>query len=377
MRDGFLNDLDCGFSENVPLVTIIVPVYNTAEGPLRRCLRSLLAQDYWNIEFIVVDDGSDKDCLAVLNDELSGDPRVRIISGGHEGVSHARNIGIDSSCGEWIAFSDADDEVEPHFVSEALGVALKEGCDLVCGGVDYLFRDEAPDESQLSRRYIVLDDENDLLNAKMQMLGPVRYRSYAGLDFEGRGPVAKLYRRALLGSLRFDMTISIGEDTLFNYRFIELSSRFAVVDVHWYFYYQYEGSSVHSTGLLPWKKSMKGILASREENEDPAPFVSRCTFMSAQAIESLVRSEGLLFVRTRGTKILEYAADLGCFSGDCFKGYDPSRWLSIFVRLCKTGHFNLAALFWGARTCFKDFVMKKKLVDPSAVSSNQEESRDG
>lgn len=364
MREGFLHVVGSGAIENEPLISIVVPVYNTPEGPLRRCLDSLLAQDYENIELIVVDDGSDIDCRAVLDDVLSAEPRARIISGGHGGVSNARNIGIDNSHGEWIAFSDADDEVWPHFVSEALNVALVEDCDFVCGGVCHLFLDEVPDGSLFSGKYCILDDENDLTSAKMQMLGPVKYCSYSGIDFRGRGPVAKLYRSSLFENLKFNTTISIGEDALFNYRFIELCSRIAVVDALWYFYYQYEGSAAHAVDILPWKKSIQGILSSREENEPSAPFTSRCAFMSAQAIESFVRSEGLLSVWTKGTEILEYAAEQGCYSEDCFKAYELSFWLTLFVRLCKTEHYSLAALYWGAKTRFKDLLTKKRLVDP-------------
>lgn len=371
MRTGSLCDIDGAVIDNGPLVSIIIPVYNTPEGPLRRCLNSLLAQKYKNIEIVVVDDGSDEDCFAVLNDSLSADSRARIIAGGHEGVSRARNIGIESSHGEWIAFSDADDEVEPNFISDALQVALVEDCDLVCGSVDHLYQGETPDGSLFSGKYTVIDDECALKNAKMQMLGNVKYGTHSVPDFRGRGPVAKLYRKTLLGKHRFDTSIPIGEDTLFNYRFIELSTRIAIVDTLWYYYYQYEGSTAHATELFPWEKSISGIMASRKENEALAPFVSRCAFMSAQAVESLVRSEGISAIWSKGTEILEYAAAHGCYSEDCFKGYEPSCWLTPFVSLCKAGHLHLAALYWGAKTLGKDLIMKRKLVDPNAVSACQ------
>ena len=82
MLNGSLCDLRGDVVEDGPLVTVVVPVYNTPEGPLRRCLRSILAQDYANIELIVVEDGSSKECVAVLNDVLGSDPRSRVIEGG-------------------------------------------------------------------------------------------------------------------------------------------------------------------------------------------------------------------------------------------------------------------------------------------------------
>ena len=83
--DGSLCDLRGDLIGDGPLVTVVVPVYNTPEGPLRRCLRSILSQDYANIELIVVDDGSSGECVVVLNDALGADPRSRVIGGGTPG----------------------------------------------------------------------------------------------------------------------------------------------------------------------------------------------------------------------------------------------------------------------------------------------------
>ena len=85
--DGSLCDLRGDLIGDGPLVTVVVPVYNTPEGPLRRCLRSILSQDYANIELLVVDDGSNGECVAVLNDALGADPCSRVIGGALRGVS--------------------------------------------------------------------------------------------------------------------------------------------------------------------------------------------------------------------------------------------------------------------------------------------------
>ncbi len=367
MKPGSLCDLDDKLIEDGPLVSIIVPVYNTPEGVLRRCLHSLLVQDYRDIELVVVDDGSNLDCVAVLEDVLTSESRARIIAGGHKGVSHARNVGMEAAEGEWVAFSDADDEVDPRFVSEALKVALAEGVDFVCGSVDWLFQGSVPNESMFSSSYCVVDDSRGLASASMQMLANVKYRHYTGPDFRGRGPVAKLFKKSLLTDLRFDEGIPIGEDTLFNYQYLKRCQTMAIVDSLWYLYYQYEKSAVHTPDLSPWKESIRGILASREECESLVPFVSRCSFMSAQAIESLARSSSIFDAWARGAELLAFVADQDCFSDQCFEGYELSMWLSHFISLCKAGRFRRASWFWVIKSLSRDLFTGAKLIDPDTV----------
>lgn len=366
MKRSSLNDIDNSVIDNGPLVSIIVPVYNTAEGLLRRCLGSLLKQDYQNIELVIVDDGSDGNCVAVLDDILGHESCARVVQGPHMGVSHARNVGINAAKGEWVAFSDADDEIEPCFVSDALKVALVEDVDFVCGSVDWLYADSAPDRAAYNRDYYVADKQCDLTSAKMQMLGHMKYKSFMGPNYKGRGPVAKLYRKDLLTGLRYDTEISIGEDTLFNYQFIKRCGSLAIVDALWYLYYQYEGSTCHAVDTYPWIRSIDGILSNREEGESPVPFASRSALLAAQGAESIFRS-GAAGGTARAVELLAYAGERGCFSEDCFDGFEIHVWMGAFVRLCRGRRYRAAYWLWGAKTIFADFFLKRKLIDPSSV----------
>ena len=363
MRQGNLQNLAKGsFLENGPLVSIVVPVYNTPVARLRRCFASLLGQDYPNMELIVVDDGSDGPCAAALEELRDSDARVRLISGGHKGVSHARNVGIEASHGEWVAFSDADDAVEPDFLSDALRVALAEGSDFVCGSVDWLFKGVEPVSLEDVGEYYVVDEPRGLASAKMQMLGHVKYAYFTGPDYRGRGPVAKLYSKAAMGELRFEEGIAIGEDSLFNYRFIERCRSVAIVDRVWYWYYQYHGSAAHSVNLEPWKSSIAGILACRAPGEDRTAFVSRCANMTGSCIESLVSARGLLGGMGDGVALLAFAGEQACFSVECYEGYELSRWLRIYDRLCKRGSYRLAYLFWGFKKIVKGRLTNYELI---------------
>jgi len=109
---------------STPLISIIVPVYNIKEY-LPRCVASLQAQTYTNIEILLVDDGS-TDGTGALCDELAAkDERIRVFHKENGGSSTARNLGLSKAQGEYIGFVDSDDYVEPDMY-ECLYQALQE-----------------------------------------------------------------------------------------------------------------------------------------------------------------------------------------------------------------------------------------------------------
>lgn len=101
-------------SETEKTISVIIPVYNTADY-LPRCLDSVINSDYRNLEIICVNDGSTDNSLDILNEYAEKDSRIRVITITNGGVSNARNVGIESSSGEFIAFVDSDDWVHRQF----------------------------------------------------------------------------------------------------------------------------------------------------------------------------------------------------------------------------------------------------------------------
>ena len=96
------------------MISIIVPVYN-AHNTLKRCLDSILKQDFKDIQIIAINDGSSDDSLDILKEYAFIDKRIEVINQENQGVSVARNNGIASAKGEYIMFVDSDDYVEPDY----------------------------------------------------------------------------------------------------------------------------------------------------------------------------------------------------------------------------------------------------------------------
>ena len=114
----------------LPKISVIVPVYNTARY-LARCLDSIAAQTFPDWECICVDDGSTDESGAMLDAYARRDARFRVIHQENGGVSRARNAGLDAARGEWIAFVDSDDWIEPETYELAWNAAQTHGADLV------------------------------------------------------------------------------------------------------------------------------------------------------------------------------------------------------------------------------------------------------
>ena len=118
-----------------PIISIIVPIYNV-EKYLRRCLDSLLAQTFRDIEIICVDDGSPDGCPQILDEYGRNDSRIKVIHCENGGLSAARNVGLAHSASPYVMFLDSDDEFHPEMCALMFD-AIKDGdCDFVRSGVE-------------------------------------------------------------------------------------------------------------------------------------------------------------------------------------------------------------------------------------------------
>ena len=115
---------------NNPVVSIIVPVYN-ASKTLRRCVDSVLKQEFPDFELLLVDDGSQDGSGAICDEYAALDHRVRVVHKENAGVSAARNDALDRAQGVFLQFLDSDDWITPDATKLLVRSAREHSCDMV------------------------------------------------------------------------------------------------------------------------------------------------------------------------------------------------------------------------------------------------------
>ena len=246
------------------MISVIIPVYNT--GPsLARCVDSVLASTYGEFELILVNDGSTDNSPELCREYARRDRRVRLIEQENQGVSVARNRGIDASCGEWIVFVDSDDFISPDFFEM---VAQEEPADLLIfdfmkAGQDWTGTPEGPERMTVPLRNV--EDRAVLIE---QLLRVRQLAQHGNTDL--RSPCGKAYRRSVLEqhSVRFTPGVRVGEDTLFNAEFFLNMQSCRYIPLPVYLYTVRMGSTSHSfvPGLLQsfsiFQKRLYDLLAA-------------------------------------------------------------------------------------------------------------------
>ena len=116
------------------LVSIIVPVYNV-ERYIAQCITSILAQTYQKFELILVDDGSKDKSGEICDFYAKQDKRILVFHNANQGVSAARNFGIEHASGSRLCFVDSDDWVDTTYLSDMLKYA---DYDFVIQGMKHL-----------------------------------------------------------------------------------------------------------------------------------------------------------------------------------------------------------------------------------------------
>lgn len=211
-----------------PLISVVIPVHN-GEGYLSPCLESLLAQTHTNWEAVVVDDGS-TDGTAALCDRWAGrDSRIRVLHRPNGGVSRARNAGMEEVRGEYLAFVDGDDRVEPEYLS-ALLAALGDTQLAVC-----CVADNSGWNDRVAQEILPLDR---LRTTPSRYANPV-YTNY---------PCNKLYRTGLIRRhrIRFPEQVRRCEDAYFVQDYLLCCREISVIPRPLYQYVQRPGSAMHS-----------------------------------------------------------------------------------------------------------------------------------
>jgi glycosyltransferase involved in cell wall biosynthesis len=206
---------------NMPRISIITPVYN-ASAFLGRCLDSLASMTFRDFEVIAVDDGSDDDSWSVIEDFARRDHRFsRSFQVPHCGLGPARNRGLEIARGEFVAFVDSDDYVDPDYCGIPYALACERQADLVCFGSWWVY----PEREDLHQH-----DYEDGMSPQEALL------SITPMVWD------KLYRRDFLQSRHLGFHPIYHEDEVFTPSLMAHSPRTIMLKRPLYYYVRREGS---------------------------------------------------------------------------------------------------------------------------------------
>lgn len=214
-----------------PMVSVIVPVYN-AEQTLRRCVASILEQQFTDLELLLVDDGSTDASGEICDEFAARDARVTVLHQENAGVSAARNHALDQANGTYLQFLDSDDWITPDATRSLVRAAETHHCDLVIADFYRVVGERLSRKGDIDGDGLLTREEY----AAHMMENPADF--YYGVLWN------KLYRRELVEryQLRMDPDISWCEDFLFNLEYIRRADRFYALSVPIYYYVKTRGS---------------------------------------------------------------------------------------------------------------------------------------
>lgn len=230
-----------------PEISIIVPVYN-GEKYVRNCIDMLLAQEGDNFEIIIINDGStdntEQEVLSFLPNE-----KLVYFKQENQGVSAARNKGLDICRGDWIVFVDVDDEVLPGYIKN-INKETKENPDVdIFIYARYMCRD--PDYEK------ILVKSEDIFST---ILGCDKIPDEK--DYLLVSVWSKVFRREIVknSNIYFNTQLSVHEDAMFMFHTLGLCKNVMLIHCGFYRYVQNDDSVVHSGGKESDKEGLRKFL---------------------------------------------------------------------------------------------------------------------
>ena len=235
-------------------ITVVVPVYNV-ENYLRKCLDSIIAQTYKNIEIIVVNDGSTDTSGEICKEFAEIDHRIIYIEQENAGLSAARNTGLENMSGDYVTFVDSDDWIELDYVETLYKKITQYQADIAVGNY-YSFN-----ESEGMFYFHILGDSYyekvyDNISIFENLYESQEMKNFALISAWG-----KLYKARLFKQLRFDVG-KLGEDGYLNQKIYLLAEK--IVYIHRGIYsYRIRNNSLYRTWTEKWMHALVDAMSER------------------------------------------------------------------------------------------------------------------
>lgn len=239
-------------------ISVIVPVYKV-EPYLCKCVDSILAQTYQNLEIILVDDGSPDACGAICDKYAKQDNRITVIHKPNGGLSDARNAGLDVMTGDYVAFVDSDDWIMPRMYETLLQMLKQFQADMAFGAV----ADDLEQDGKVTTVKVSNYGDEPFSESAAEAMRRYFHGSWAAWD--------KLYKADLFRDIRYPVG-EINEDEAIVLQLLSKCSRVCYTGEIFYHYMKRPGSgsitvSDFSVKKLDWQKHCAANLKFIQEND--------------------------------------------------------------------------------------------------------------
>lgn len=221
-------------------ISVVIPVYNTPEEYLRKCIESIVRQEFEEYEVVIIDDGSEKVTSDICDQIKNESDKVKVIHQKNQGVAYARNNGISNSTGEYVLFVDADDWVLPGYFSQLYTYAKQNQVDAVLTNAKICFSD-----MQLNGSFgesTVLSEEQRLELLKTICGKNTKFNRIVGLD----APWGTLVSRKVLETNKFPVGLKRFEDLIFALDIFSTAKKIAYYHGNMYCYRMSDSSTCRS-----------------------------------------------------------------------------------------------------------------------------------
>lgn len=235
-------------------ISIIIPVYNKSKY-LRTILSQVRDQSFADFECLLIDDGSSDDSGIICDEFAAIDERFKVFHIKNGGVSHARNVGLDSAAGEYITFIDADDEINREYLENLIKCITENNTDIVISGIEknWLNSDKKQYFRYTQKGVIHKNDILPTFAAVQKQTGMFGFC------------VGKLIRSETITGIRFDTGLKLAEDFDFYLKLYDRINTFYFDDECYYYYLQEaENSSVSNDDKIDYLAQLKINLRYRD-----------------------------------------------------------------------------------------------------------------
>ena len=208
---------------NQPLISVIVPAYNLAHC-ITDCVDSIEKQTYFNFEIIIIDDGSTDETKNVCKKIAKVYSNIQVISQKNQGISAVRNLGIQESNGEYLAFIDGDDQIKETFLEHLYQRLVTDSSDIAVCGYQEIYQDHKihhplnPQNitgTEATKNFLLKQQDLDIL------IWNKLYKKSLFLDFNIQYPVGQVH-----------------EDNLTTYKLFAKAKKISYLDSVEYYYYR-------------------------------------------------------------------------------------------------------------------------------------------